>query len=448
MAKNKKSIDGMLMRRTKTVSRDVHEKHVKPQSEKMEMPSRKNLDPFAELEHIKDLGQIDEVVEQPQKKEKHHKKERIHKPKRLWKKVLAFTLIPIGVFVLVAVGFAVNKFLQTSSAVFEGNIIEAIFSKEKLAVDENGRTNVLIFGTEGYSMGNNDHPGSNLTDSIMVLSVDQEKHNAFMISLPRDLYVEHECKGVIGTTAGKLNETYYCAYGKNKDEAAGANELQKTVGKILGLDVQYYVHINFKVLVDLVDTIGGIDLTFEKAIYDPNFDWMCKNKCNYVKYSAGQTAHLDGIHALYLARSRGAAGGYGIGTDFERGANQQKILVAIQKRVVEDGALLNVSAAFKMLDSLGDNVKTNFKTKEIRTIIDLVQGFDSGNIKQLTLANKEENLYLVKTMNINGASCVIPSGVSGMYDYSRIKKYVAERVAEFNTPVEATEPAEDAPATE
>jgi anionic cell wall polymer biosynthesis LytR-Cps2A-Psr (LCP) family protein len=192
--------------------------------------------------------------------------------------------------------------------------------------------------------------------------------------------------------------------------------------------------------VDLVDTIGGIDLTFEKAIYDPNFDWMCKNRCNYVKYKADETAHLDGIHALYLARSRGAAGGYGIGTDFERGANQQKILVAIQKKVVEDGALLNVSAAFKMLDSLGDNVKTNFKTKEIRTILDLVQSFDSNDAKQLTFVNAEQKLYLVKTTNINGASCVIPNGVSSMYDYTKIKKYIADNIAAFNLPTDVETP--------
>jgi LCP family protein required for cell wall assembly len=245
-----------------------------------------------------------------------------------------------------------------------------------------------------------------------------------------------------------LNETYNCIFGRNQDEAAAAGELRKTAGKILGLDIQYHVHVNFKVLVDLVDTIGGIDLTFDKAIYDPNFDWSCKNKCNYVKYAAGETAHLDGIHALYLARSRGAAGGYGIGTDFERGANQQKILVAIQKKVIEDKALLNVSAVFKMLDSLGDNIKTNFKAKEIRTLIDLVQNFDSADMKQVTLVNAEEKLYLVKTTHINGASCVIPSGVSGMYDYTKIKAYIAGKVAEFAPPAEAEEASEVPPTTE
>ncbi|MDR2336717.1 MAG: LCP family protein [Candidatus Nomurabacteria bacterium] len=440
MTNNKKQIDGMLTRRTKVVLRDVNEKHAKTPSEKMEMPSRKNLDPFAELEHIKDLGQAEEVHREPKPSTK---KVRVKKPKRLWKKILAFTLIPAGAFTLVVIGFTVAKFLQTSSAVFEGSIVEAFFSKEKLAVDENGRTNVLIFGTEGFDSSGSGHPGSQLTDSIMVLSVDQDKNNAFMVSLPRDLYVEHECKGVIGTSAGKLNETYYCIFGKDNDETAAANELQKTAGKILGLDVQYYVHINFKVLVDLVDTIGGIDLTFDKAIYDPNFDWTCKNKCNYVKYSAGETAHLDGIHALYLARSRGAAGGYGIGTDFERGANQQKILVAIQKKIIEDKALLNVSSAFTMLDSLGDNLKTNFKTKEIRTLIDLAQNFDSGNIKQIILANEAERLYLVKTTNINGASCVIPSGVSGMYDYTKIKNYIADEITKLSSSVKE-EVAEDA----
>ena len=54
-----------------------------------------------------------------------------------------------------------------------------------------GRTNILIFGTSGYSMDEDAWDGAMLTDSIMVVSLDQDNYDAYMMSLPRDLYVKH-----------------------------------------------------------------------------------------------------------------------------------------------------------------------------------------------------------------------------------------------------------------
>ena len=142
---------------------------------------------------------------------------------------------------------------------------KAIFTnKARLAEDKNGRTNILIFGTSGYSMSENAWDGAMLTDSIMLVSIDQDKNNAYMISLPRDLYVKYKCPA-LGRTSGKLNEVFYCAYTKNKDEKAGAQALMGKVSEILGLNVHYYMHADWTALVQSVNAVGGVDVKIEST---------------------------------------------------------------------------------------------------------------------------------------------------------------------------------------
>ena len=80
---------------------------------------------------------------------------------------------------------------------------------QPLAKDANGRSNFVIFGTAEDDEGG-EHGGANLTDSILVLSVDQAKKDAYMISLPRDLWVTYADTCTVGNQ-GKLNAAYYCA---------------------------------------------------------------------------------------------------------------------------------------------------------------------------------------------------------------------------------------------
>ena len=100
---------------------------------------------------------------------------------------------------LAVVYFIANDFIKNITS--DGSLVGLVFSDPDtpLLEDENGRTNVLIFGTEGYNMDDPDYDGGLLTDSMLVVSFDQDTGDAKAVSLPRDLK-SHTC-----TTTSKIN---------------------------------------------------------------------------------------------------------------------------------------------------------------------------------------------------------------------------------------------------
>ena len=348
------------------------------------------------------------------------------KPKKK-RKILKWVII-LFILIVASVGAYVGiKAFLAGSKVFKGNIFD-IIQNQPLKKDLYGRSNFVVFGTAEDDEGGN-HGGANLTDSIMVISVDQEKKDAFMISLPRDMWVRYQETCTVGNQ-GKLNAVYFCASDNGEDEVAGAAALQAKVGEITGLDIQYYIHVNFTVVVEAVDAIGGVDVTIQsedpRGILDRNFDWKCRNQCYYVNYKNGERVHLDGEHALALARARNASGGYGLpGGNFDREKNQQMILKALREKAVSAGTLTNVNSVTGLIDALGNNLRTNIQTKEIRTLMSLGTDIPTESIRSLSLVGEDEPL--VTTGSYLSQSIVRP--VAGVMDYSDIKAYVAKNAS-------------------
>jgi len=370
------------------------------------------------------LKSIDEEEEQPARRRRWFGGRRSKKPASS-KKLIKRILLAIVIICVLVAGYVGIKALLASGNIFKGNPFD-IFQSQPLKKDANGRSNVLIFGTSEDD--GPDHGGANLTDSIMVVSIDQTKKNAYMISIPRDLYVDY------GETCpegyqGKINSLYDCYAGGDENDGAGAAALQKKVGEVLGLDIQYYAHLNYTVVRDAVNAVGGVDVKIEsddpRGILDRNFDWKCEYDCYYVKYANGETAHLDGEHALALARARNASGGYGLpGGNFDREKNQQKIVKALREKAVSAGTLTNVGKVTSLIDALGNNLRTNFETKEIRTLMSLGSDIPSESIQSVSLVQEGEEL--VTTGNIGGASIVQP--MAGLYEYNDIQAYVQKKL--------------------
>lgn len=355
------------------------------------------------------------------------------KPRSRARRIIKWTSILVVVIGLGIVGYVAFKAFSAGSNVFKGNIFDAFTQNQPLKQDANGRTNILIFGTSG-SAGDEGHPGANLTDSIMVLSIDQTKKDAYMISLPRDLYVHHSDCNILGTTAGKLNETYFCSSNDGKDETAGATALQQMAGQVVGLDVQYFVHLNWGALIGAVDAVGGIDMTITsddpRGVLDRNFDGTCNYKCYFVNYKNGEHVHLDGQHALALARARNANGGYGLpNANFDREKNQQKILQALQDKALSAGTFTNIGAVTGLIDTAGKNLHTNFESKEIKTLMQVGLDLKKDSIKPISLVDGDAPV--VMTGDVNGESIVRP--VAGPYDYSGIQALVRGQLS--NNPV-------------
>ena len=388
------------------------------------------------LNDIEDsLNQIDDITP-PESEDsgRHQRRARRHqmeqRAKRSRKKVskgkiVKWIVIVIILAILGVVGYLVVKAFLAGGKVFNGNPLDIITTKTRLAEDDNGRTNILIFGTSGYTMDENAWDGAMLTDSIMVVSLDQDNNDAYMMSLPRDLYVRNNCPA-LGKTSGKLNEVFYCAYTTDKDEVAGAEALMAKSGEILGLDIQYYIHADWTALVQAIDAVGGVDVTIEsddpRGIYDSGTG---------IKYANGEVAHLDGEKALALARARNHNyGDYGLsGGNYDREKNQQKILAAFQQKAMSAGTLLNPVAVNNLIDSLGNNLITSFETGHVQTLIDIASNLQADHIKQLPFVGRDDGgPNLIATYAPNG-TYLGEAPVAGVYDYSEIQAYVAQNLS-------------------
>lgn len=372
------------------------------------------------------LQNIDDLDKKDRKKERQRKSPKPAKSSSKRKIIKRVLLVLLIVAVLIGGYVGIKAFLASSKA-FQGNFFD-FFKNAPLQQDENGRSNILVFGTSEDNEGGN-HPGALLTDSIMLVSVNQTTKDAYMLSIPRDLWIDLGRTCPAGNQA-KINELFNCVSNGGQDEAAGANALMNKVGEIVGMDVQYYAHVNYTVVSDSVDAVGGVDVKIEssdpRGIYDPNFDWTCNYQCRMVDYEQGEVAHLDGEHALALARARNSAGGYGLSQgNFDRERNQQKILKALQEKAISVGTLTNVGKVTSLMDALGDNLRTNFQTKEIRTLIALGRDIPQDSINSISLV--DENNPVVTTGNMNGQSIVQP--VAGLYEYSGIARYVREQIS-------------------
>lgn len=333
-------------------------------------------------------------------------------------------VIGLLLFLLVGGYFGIKVFM-TSSKLFSGNIFDLLGSGATLKTDQYGRSNILVFGTSEDDPSHK-NAGANLTDSIMLISVDQKAKNAVMISVPRDLWVKYG-ESCMSGFEGKINVVYECG-ANGGGEPAGAKKLMEIVGDRFGVDIQYYSHVNYTVVRDTVNAVGGITVQIDsddpRGILDRNFDWACKYKCYYVKWPNGP-AKLNGDQALALARARNASGGYGLGGgNFDREQYQQKIILALKDKAASAGTLANPVAMSGILDALGNNVRTNFSAGEVKTLIKLAGDIPTANIKRVSLI--EQGKPVLTTGNISGQSVVRP--VAGIYNFSEVKRFVRSKL--------------------
>ena len=441
MRKQSSSLDGFVPRRGPTIGGGASQELGKPKRETRadigrssrpitkDMPTRPMGVRRSDIDDS--LAQIHDDEQRPKQRRglfRRKAKKPLSGKKKLVKRLailVALVLLAVGIFIGV-------KALIASGNVLQGNIFD-IFQARPLKMDENGRSNVLVFGTSEDDPG---HEAAYLTDSILVISIDQNKNDAYMVSIPRDLIVDYG-EACFAGYQGKINALYGCYSDEGANEPEGAAALKKKVGEILGLDIQYYAHVNYTVVRDTVKALGSIDVTIEsrdpRGIMDSNFDWKCKagdarasratiiRNCppngHFIDFPNGKVT-LDPERALYLAQARGAsAPTYGLEqSNFDREVNQQKIIKAIREKAVSAGTIADVGKVTGLIDALGGNLRTDFATAEVRTLMKLGQDIPSDAIQSLSLVKEGEEL--VGT----GLGGVVPT--AGSFEYAEIQAFI------------------------
>lgn len=323
------------------------------------------------------------------------------------------------------------KYASGLKKITGGNIVN-IFNATKLKGESEGRVNILISGTSEDDPG---HEGADLTDSIMVVSINTVDKSVLMLSLPRDLWIDYKDDSIIGSQ-GKLNEAYFRGKEqsvKDNDTESGMDNLSKVVTNVTGLPIHYYIKINYQAFKDAVNAVGGVDLDIDSGdpyclggggIYDLYADLKLKKGMQ----------HLDGQQALNLSRARNAGGGCGMAdSDFSRTEYQRKIMIELRKKSLSVGVLSNPSKVSKLLDSVGDNIKHNFEANEIIRLYEIGKDIDESKISSDGL-NAENQL--IDYLSPNGSSALAPK--DGTFNYSGIKLFIRKLTS--NDPVVKEEP--------
>ena len=402
------------------------------------------------LSEVKDVDPTDLVeVSQEEKgkgwfkkSKKKAKKEKTKKKRHIGRWIALFIVLA-----LIGGGyFAYKKLNGIYSQVNGGNIITALLAPDTpLKKDDNGRTNVLIFGTEGYQMDDPNWDGGYLTDSMLMLSFDQDSGDVKAVSLPRDL------KSNTCTSTNKINEVFWCQYSnvkkdsdaetKKKYEELGAHKLEEAFEEVLGVDIQYYAHLNWQALIQIVDAVGGIDVVFTYGDQTWDGDEVtikttdkrglsdCYGRKCFYAYKNGEVTHLTGEWALAVARTRNAHGGYGAaGGNLSREYFQQKIIEATVKKAKQINLTSDWNAAFGILQAVGDNVRTDFQDSEMKTLMKVANTVDFQTIESISLVDPQDGTSpLLTTGMVNGISYVLPT--AGVGNYSRIHTYMKKKLS-------------------
>lgn len=314
-----------------------------------------------------------------------------------------------------------GKFVYNAQKLFHGNIL-GVLTSTKLKGEDTGRVNILLAGNSADDAG---HGGADLTDSIMILSIDTKTNQAFIISVPRDLYVQ-----IPGTNShSKINYAYVAGkannFSQNGYPNGGMGELESVISQNFGITINYYALVNYTALKQSVDAVGGIDVTIKsndpRGLYDPNIDYATGKVL--VKLSNG-VHHLDGEAALDLARARGDSYySYGFAaSDFERTNNQRDMLIALKNKAVSAGTLSNPAKLSSLSDAIGNNVKTDFSLGEVRRLYELTKNVGSSNIQSFSLNDVNGKNLLASYTTSDGQSSLIPA--AGIDDFSAIRSFI------------------------
>lgn len=326
-------------------------------------------------------------------------------------------LVVAGI-VLITGGFLITKGLLQAHKVFKGGgkaaALQAEVKPELLKGEGDGRINVLLLGR-----GGDNHEGPDLTDTLLVVSIDPVNKTANMVSIPRDLWV------TVDGYSSKINSVFanhkYAALNKNpKDKAAaekaGITSVEQTVAQVLGIPIHYYGMVDFDAFKQAVDTVGGVDinvpadLTVSEHMYDDTV-----GKSYYLNVAAG-TQHFDGTKALFFTRSRHTSPR----GDFDRTERQRLFIQALSQKILSAGTYTNPVKLSQLMSNFGNHVSTDFSINDSIRLANIAKGINAANIKSIGLADPPNNY--VRTDMVNGQSIVRPT--AGIGDYSDIQSFI------------------------
>jgi polyisoprenyl-teichoic acid--peptidoglycan teichoic acid transferase len=334
-------------------------------------------------------------------------KTKLSQPKRRGKGCLISAAVVI--LLLIIVGAIAIPTTQKVLAFGTAISTQSPLSTQTGYMGTSDRVNILVMG-----YGGSGHDGAYLTDSLVVMSLLPQSHHTTLVSIPRDLYIQYPPNSGNYT---KINAIYPIASKGNADPVAGGDAVAQKVSLVTGLNVNYWLTINFAGFRDFINAIGGIDVYVPdsfSANYPANDDPTINASWKTVKFTKG-LHHMDGETAIEYARARYVIDNLAEGTDFARSARQQIIMKAALAKLKDWQSWPHL---FSALDALKHTIYTNL------SLADLAQfalKMDLNNAHRVGLSYSN---VLTGAKSSDGQSILLPQN----NDWNAIKTYIHQQL--------------------
>lgn len=264
------------------------------------------------------------------------------------------------------------------------------------------RTNALFLGIPGK--GNS---APNLTDTLMVMSINRASKQGFLLSIPRDLAVKIPNTGFYT----KINALY---------QQKGMEVVQTVLKEITGLDFDYDVVIDLQGVKKIIDQIGGINIFVEENIYDPAFPGP-NNSYQLFTLNKGQQ-HLNGETALKYIRTRHEPTG-----DFARMSRQQKILIALKEQISSLHPIQDLDVVLNVWETLKNHFQTNLSLYNIKNLWETIKDIDFEKI-EFKVLDPTTGLVVADHMILGGIKAYILRPKAGLNNYTEIREYLSNLI--------------------
>jgi LCP family protein required for cell wall assembly len=346
-------------------------------------------------------NRAEEIYITPNDMERMQRHEREFAYGRLAKKISLFLLATILILALAytayflwkahSVSKKMNSQANTSFVQDVRSMMAPIIpsSAKPLAGQDSGRINILLLGAAGPK-----NPGGNLTDTIMVMSIDTAAKKIALLSVPRDLYVN-----IPGTSSyTKINSLYKIGL----DSGQGADLIKQAMENITGIKINYYLAIDFDAFKQVIDDVGGVNVMVAHDLYDARYPGP---NYSYETFSITAGFHsLDGSTALQYVRERHSDPQ----GDFGRALRQQQVIQAVKSKLFSMDTFFNVIKLNDVLNTLGDDIKTNVTFDDIDSFIKLSRQLDTQNITNVVVdAWKPDSLLKASHVQIGNSTAFI-----------------------------------------
>lgn len=343
------------------------------------------------------------------------------KPKKpwTWQRITKWSSLAAACLVLLCGSWVGWKLYRNASKITHNNNpfhLLSVFKPVPLK-SQDGRVNVLVAGDSADR--NDGGGGGDLTDSIMVLSIDTKNHNAFMLSIPRDLWVNIPGMGHSKINAANTNTSF----GASGLPSGGMGQLQQVVQQNLGITIDYYALVNYTAFKDTVNATGGITVNIQspdpRGLYDPS---PAPGSGTPLLKLANGPQNLNGDTALALARARGDNyRAYGFpASDFDRTEHQRQMLLALKTKATTAGVLTDPLKVGKLADAIGNNVHTDMQLNEVESLYSLTKGINNNNIQSFNIKDLVSGKNLLMNYSTpTGQSALIPA--AGIDDFGDIQ---------------------------